>query len=65
MDMDTLLETLDNRIKTNEALVNSIEGYLVLYRDRDNQINGILRRGLECFKAVIRELMEIKAELTR
>ena len=66
MNTNTLLETLDTRINHNAALARGIERHLNLRRNvTDKDTANVLRRGLETFQAVVRELTEIRTELTR
>ena len=56
--MKLALKTIDARITHNTELAAGIKRYMILRQDDE-----ILRRGLESFNAVIRELTEIKAEI--
>jgi hypothetical protein len=58
MDANITIEMIDSRIKHNAALAAGIKRHLILRPD-----DSTLRRGLECFNAVIRELREIRNEL--
>lgn len=56
--MERTIETINARLQHNAELEAGIKRHMLLRQD-----NEILRRGLESFQAVIRELTELKNEI--